>query len=240
MFYKITKHERQNMYFKIGNLASISGHNGAYDNFISNNDARFGRNATDNYKKYIQSYYVPRTELSFSPQDSLDQKIEKTNKFIEQTAKQQAQLPPINFRFNYMPVAQRGLVNQQALLGAAYEELGERLSVSVQEMDSVLNYFGDANKITSDALDINRDGNIDISEYSTSILLADMLDEGSININNIDGTITNKGENALTTFGLEQNKEIAYRIYSSLHQGYGLSGASREFVSNQNNTIHIY
>jgi len=228
------------MYINCGNLAYISGHCGAYDNIISNNDTRYGRSATDNYKKYIQSYNQPRIENNISENDTIEEKINKTQDFINKIAQQQAQMPPINFKYNYMPIAQKGLVNKNALLGAAYEEMNNNLSVPLKTMDYTLNILGAENQISMDALDLNRDGNIDIAEYSASILLADMLDEdGAADIRNIDGNITNKGENKLLAYGLSQNKDIAYRTYMSLYQGYNLAEASRNFINNQNNLVKI-
>ena len=227
------------MYANMGNVAVISGYSGAYDNFISNPNVRYGRNALNNYKGYLKNYNLPRIESNISPDDTFEVRLQKIQEFSQKVSQQQAQMPPINFKYSYMPIEQRGVVNQDAVLGAAYEEMGNRMVVSTQEMDTVLNTLS-ANQaqLTSSSMDLNKDGNIDIAEYSTSMLLADMLDEdGPVDVRNIDGIITNKGENKLLAYGLANNKDIAYKTYLSLYQGYNLSEACRKFVSDANNII---
>lgn len=226
------------MYSKIGSgiqsVALINGQNGIYDNLIQNNSARYGRNAIQNHVDYLKSYHIPPIESNIQENDSFEVKMQKTDEFVKKLQDRQQQLPPINFQLNYMKIPSRGVVDKDALMAASYEELGNQFLVSVKQMNPIM-----ANAM--DTLDLNRDGYVDISEYSTSILLADMLDDDYQlpNGQNIDGVITNKGENRLVQYALPQNKDIAYRTYLSLYQGYNLGEASRNFVTNQNNTMKL-
>ncbi|MBR1617685.1 hypothetical protein IJ670_05985, partial [bacterium] len=195
----------------------------------------------NNHVQDFKSYHLPPIENNIQDSDSLEVKLQKTDEFVKKLDERQKQLPPLNFQLNYMAIPQRGIVDRDALMGASFEELGGKLSVPVKQMDAVLNMKNSGEAITVDALDLNRDGNIDVAEYSASILLADMLDDDIIlpNGQNIDGNITNKGEQRLLDFGLAQNKEVAYRTYMALYQGYNLKEAGREFASKQNNMLKI-
>ncbi|MBR2068407.1 MAG: hypothetical protein IJ877_01465 [Candidatus Gastranaerophilales bacterium] len=228
------------MYAKIGDTAYISGQFGKYDGLIQNPSARFGRNAIANHIEYLQEYHHDPVECQpFEEGDTFERQMEKVDKFVEDLKKAQEKMPPINFKLRYMPNVEQGHVDYNALMGAAYEEMGQKFAVNADSLYDKLNPENQDIEINSYALDINHDGKVDIGEYSSSILLADALstNEEKLDIQNIDGTITNKGENAmLRDYG---NTNIAYQAYSYLYHFYNLGTAAKEFAQSPNNTIAL-
>lgn len=76
-------------------------------------------------------------------------------------------LPPLEFEYRYMPVMPKGQVDKKAVLGAAYEEMGQTKEMSVEEMD---HRFAPDENFTSRALDINKDGKL-ISQNTAQVSL---------------------------------------------------------------------
>ena len=194
------------------NRAIISGQSGIYDNKVISPEVRYGRNATDNYMNYTKD-------------------LEKSDN-----------MPPLAFEYRYVP---DGKYSTLALMGNAYEELGKKTEVSVEELNKK---FADTNKeigqksgveLCADALDLNNDGKVDLAEYATSTMATDMLDsldeKTMPTVNNIDGVITNKGENAALKLYTKNNIQPAKQIFTNLYNTFNLNNAMNEFKSNQNN-----
>ena len=121
----------------------------------------------------------------------------------------------------------KGQIDKQAVLGAAYEEMGKVKEIGVKELDS---NFAPDETFTSEALDINKDGKIDIAEYGTSYLAADMLSKSDTpNTSNIDGTINKKGFDALLAYTQKSNAAAAAKLYSNIYNTYNLGEAKNEF-----------
>ena len=284
-------------------IANINGNNGKYDNKVNNASSRYGRNAVDNFKKYLLGYSQPQEELDRykpSENDTVEEKIKKADALLNKIDEQNQKRSPLGFIYQYLP--QKPIdrsIDSNALLGAAYEEMGA-ISISTSQLSQQLQE-GFEEKMSAEALDINKDGQVDIAEYSTSILLADALSSEAKETNkeaipsqsqcnnedttydklanlyekanstvdkiqklndetkdelgkiealsklklddtcvvnstkSIDGTITNQGQNLLTPYGAEQNKDIAYKAYSYLYNYYNLAQAKDEFLSDENN-----
>ncbi len=212
------------VYSVTGNKAFITGKNGVYSNNIKAQDVRYGRNAANNYKSYI-----------------------------EDMGKGEA---PVQFAYQYIPSG--GKYSLQALMGNAYEELGQKTAVSVETLNhkfdktaqeikkinhQILSENPDAQIIdadfTAEALDLNNDGKVDIAEYATSTMAADMLDgdPNRCSISNLDGVITNKGEDASLPLYRKENAKNAKKLFTEIHQGFGLNKAMQEFKSNPNNLL---
>lgn len=194
------------------NRAIISGQSGIYDNKVTSSEVRYGRNATDNYMNYTKD-------------------LEKSDN-----------MPPLAFEYRYVP---DGKYSTLALMGNAYEELGKKTEVSVEELNKK---FADTNKeigqksgveLCADALDLNNDGKVDLAEYATSTMATDMLDsldeKTMPTVNNIDGVITNKGENSALKLYTKNNIQQAKQIFTNLYNTFNLNNAMNEFKSNQNN-----
>ena len=210
--------------FEVNNgVAKIDGSRGKYDggkyeSKVSDPSVRYGRNAVENYYTYV--------DFGLNP-DAAEKNADKLERFLRENDEYLKALPPLEFEYRYMPVMPKGQVDKKAVLGAAYEEMGQTKEMSVEEMD---HRFAPDENFTSRALDINKDGKIDIAEYSTSILAADMLSKSSTpNPANIDGTINKNGFNAVLAYTQKSKAEAAAKLYSNIYNTYNLGEAKNDF-----------
>ena len=220
--------------FEVNNgIAKINGANGKYDERVSDPSVRYGRNAVENYYTYLENPIVedkmtPAPILDFGLNPNADNNnADKSNKFLKENDEYLKALPPLQYEYRYMP---QGPVNTKALLGAAYEEMGGKKELSVEELDSK---FAPDASFTSKALDLNNDGKVDIAEYGSSILAADMLSKSDTpDTKNIDGTINNKGFNAVLAYTQKSNATAATKLYSNIYNTYNLGEAQKDFKAN--------
>lgn len=220
----------------VNNVAITNGDKGPYDNKISNPSVRYGRNAIANQFAYLLS----DNKLDFS---NMNEKDLKDDTFEKKMAKNESivQNNTPNFEYKYLP----GSVDYQsldkmALLGAAYEEIGQETEVPLDEVNKKLqNSFG--NNISADALDLNGDNKIDISEYAASILLEDMAGKDPVQLDrkNITGVITNKSELNALRYLHNKNKEVTSQLLKEIYKMFGLADAKKEFESKQNNLLKL-
>ena len=166
----------------------INGLKGNYDNSVSDKSVRYGRNAVDNSLTYMEAPLIndklnPAPILDFTQSQMADVNNEKAlNNFINKNDAYLASLPPIDFEYRYMPNIGKGKVDGQAVLGAAYEEMGTK-ELPVKEFEN--RYMIDES-MTAEPIDINKDGKIDIAEYGSTIVAADVLSKPSKNIGDVD------------------------------------------------------
>lgn len=220
--------------FEVNNgIAKINGANGKYDERVSDPSVRYGRNAVENYYTYLENPIVedkmtPAPILDFGLNPNADNNnADKLNKFLKENDEYLKALPPLQYEYRYMP---QGPVNTKALLGAAYEEMGGKKELSVEELDY---RFAPDSSFTSKALDLNNDGKVDIAEYGSSILAADMLSKSDTpDTKNIDGTINNKGFNAVLAYTQKSNATAATKLYSNIYNTYNLGEAQKDFKAN--------
>jgi len=249
------------MNFSINNdKAYITGDTGTYSGKVADSNVVYGRNSVANYKQYLNALTQDSFESSKQLQTMLEKlknifkskvdisgQLDKIQSKLEELAKR---IPiPINFVQKYLPgqVDAKNL-NTQALMGAAYEDLGKK-EVSVSELDKEFKYAG-VNNATVAAFDINNDGKIDESENAVALLIKDMgdahsteevLKTGKMNLDakDLDGTITNVGEVNLHSFlnpkQIEQSKVIIKAIYDA----FKLGKAKEDFENNPNNTLSV-
>lgn len=217
--------------FEVQNgIAKIDGSKGKYDGKVSNPSVKYGRNAVENYFTYLEQPIVadpmnaaPILDFGLSP-DAAKNNADKLEKFLKENDEYLKALPPLEFEYRYMPT---GSVDKMALLGAAYEEMGKVKELDVKELDSK---FAPDTTFTSASLDINKDGKVDIAEYSSSILAADMLSKSDTpDPANIDGTINRKGFNAVLAYTQKSNAAAAAALYSKIYNNYNLGEAKKEF-----------
>ena len=209
---------------------SIDGSKGKYDGKVTDPSVRYGRNAVENYYTYLEKPIVedkmttaPILDFGLNP-DAAKNNEDKLNKFLKENDEYLNALPPLQYEYRYMP---QGPVNTKAVLGAAYEEMGENKELSVNELDS---HFAPDDNFTSKALDLNNDGKIDIAEYGSSILAADMLSKADTpNPANIDGTINKKGFDAVLAYTQKSNATAAAKLYSNIYNTYNLGEAQKDF-----------
>ena len=227
------------MYSTINGVSYISGDFGKYDNTIKNNSVRYARNSVDNFKKYLSNYVTPEIAVpKFSKPEDVDIFVKQTDTFVKQLKENESKRTPVDFVQKYMSGdIKDGKIDSIALMSASYEELG-KTEVSKDELENqIKSTSANPDNVTADALDLNKDGKIDLAEYSTSILLSDALstNDKEISVNNIDGVVTNKGLNAINPFSEKNNVSEAYKTYSYLYDFYKLGEAQKEFLSDSNN-----
>ena len=208
-------------------VAKIDGTRGKYDGVVENPSERYGRNSVQNFYAYLQEPLSKDNNatppiLDFNPSpETADKNIENMEKYVNENDKYLSSLPPLEFEYRYMPnIHKKGEIDKEALLGSAYEQLGQRDEVSVEDMEKT---FAPTKEYTYAPMDINKDGKIDKAEYSTSILAADLLSkpEGT-NIDGVDGTINNKGMNAIQELTKKANAQEASVVYTALYNQYNL------------------
>lgn len=218
--------------FEVQNgVAKIDGSKGKFDGKVTDPSIRYGRNAVDNYFTYLEQPLAadnmataPILDFGLNP-DAADKNSAKLNKFLKENDEYLSALPPLEFEYRYMP---QGKIDTRAVLGAAYEEMGRVNERSIKDLDAEL---APNNTFTSAALDLNKDGKIDIAEYGSSIMAADMLsNKGEPNPANIDGTINKQGLYALLEYTKKSNAEAAAKLYSGIYNTYNLGEAKKDFT----------
>lgn len=217
--------------FEVNNgVAKIDGQKGKYDGKVTNPSVRYGRNAVENYYTYLEQPIIadkmnPAPILDFGVSPDVNQKnIDKLDNFLKENDEYLKALPPLEFEYRYMP---KGQIDKMAVLGAAYEEMGGVKDMSVEELDS---RFAPDASYTSKPLDINNDGKVDIAEYGSSILAADMLSKADTpNPANIDGTINKKGFDAVLAYTQKSKAAAAAALYSNIYNTYNLGEAKKDF-----------
>ena len=79
-------------------------------------------------------------------------------------------------------------------------------------------------------MDLNNDGKVDVAEYGSSILAADMLSKSETpNPANVDGTINKKGFDAVLSYTQKSNIAAATKLYSNIYNTYNLGEAQKDF-----------
>ncbi len=218
--------------FEVNNsVAKINGiSNKRDDKNVTNPSANYGKNAIQNYYSYLEQPLIkdnnatpPILDFSTNP-NAQEKNIESMNKYVEANDNYLKSLPPLEFEYRYMPnIHKKGEIDTNALFGTAYEEMGRRKEINVKEMNDVLG-------VNSNPIDINKNGKIDIAEYSTTILTADMLSKSDTpDINNIDGTINNKGLSKVYEYTQKSNAQAATQLYSSLYNQFNLGEEAKKF-----------
>ena len=215
--------------FEVNNgVAKIDGAKGMYDEKnVTNSSERYGRNAVQNYYSYMEQPLVkdntiPAPILDFcGTADAQEKNINKIEEFTKENDKYLSSLPPLNFEYRYMPnLHKRGEIDKQALFGASFENMGQRDKISVDELNST---FALSKNHTFKPVDINNDGFVDNSEYSTTMLAADMFSKSEkTNFENIDGTINSRGLKKIMEYTKISNAEAAKSLYSEIYNKFNL------------------
>lgn len=221
------------MYEVNNGVVKVDGSRGKYDNKVSDPSVRYGRNAVENLYTYMEQPLIadnmtvaPILDFGVNP-EAAQHNIDKLDKFLKENDEYLKALPPLEYEYRYMPQMQKGQVDKKALLGAAYEEMGKVNDLSVEDLDS---RFAPDKNYTSKPLDVNNDGKVDIAEYGSSLLAADMLSKSDTPNNaNIDGTINKRGFDAVLAYTKKSNAEAAAKLYSNIYNTYNLGDAKKDF-----------
>lgn len=218
--------------FEVNNgVAKIDGARGKYtEDKVTNPSVRYGRNSVQNFYEYLSK---PLTEDNHATPPILDfginpnaqeNNIEKMEKYVQENDAYLNSLPPLEYEYRYMPnVHKTGEIDKDALLGAAYEELGARKEVTVSDLDKT---FAINDNYSTNPMDVNKDGKVDVGEYGASILAADMIS----NNGEIKGTVNQDGHNAVMKYTKKANAEVAVELYSSLYNKFNLGDAADKFT----------
>lgn len=217
------------MYSSIDNTVYINGYGAG-----ARSSAEYGRTAASNLLEYFnnsmqtQSVEFPDiSNVKDASNEEFNQKMADYDTAIANMQKAVSSMPPVNFKYQYTP-EKSPYLNRIALMGAAYQEMGARTSVSVAELDKKFNDAGEPN-LSSQAGDINGDGQIDLGEYAASIVLADSLDGV------VDGEISSQGLDASAAYSQKTNWAVANNVYRAIYYNYGLKQAQDAFLSDPNN-----
>ncbi|MBE7711343.1 MAG: hypothetical protein E7Z92_04300 [Cyanobacteria bacterium SIG31] len=209
----------------------VNGSNGKYDKLVADESVKYGRNAVENHLQYMEAPLVndkdvPAPILNFSPTvNAGEENIQKLEKFVKANDEYLSKLPPLEYEYRYMAKPVNGNIDKKSLYGNAYEEMqAKELSVKEFENRYLIN-----NDYTAEPLDINKDGKIDVAEYGANILAADILSKGTTDVRAVDGTINEKGWNAILAYTKKANAAAATKLYSNIYNTYNLSSNVSEF-----------
>ena len=226
-----------------GRQAYITGNQGQYDGVVKNPKVRYARNAIRNFHDYA-SYRMPKTEypnlddLSKLSDDQFEQKMAQLDEALQASDKVLKEIPPLDYTVKYLPgKTTYDNLDIVALIGAAYEDMGKKSSLGTFVLTSKLQKTFASENISADVLDLNKDGKIDTGEYATSILAADMLSKGGLEVKTIDGKITSKGHLELLSLFNKKNDRFASSVFNFLHGFYDLDSAKDSFYKNPNNRV---
>ena len=198
----------------------IDGSSGKYGN--SEGSTNYGRNAVSNHLSHMEAPFVndnnavppvfkftPSLENDANNFCALEEYLDNNDAYLNS-------LPPLEYEYRYLPNFSQGKLDKEALLGAAYEELGQVKEISVEEFEA--NYL-DENQ-TAEAIDINKDGKIDLAEYSTTIVAADILSKDTTDPHKADGVINGKGLDAVLEYSNKSNLAAASKLYQNIYNTY--------------------
>ncbi len=231
------------MFIKQENLSVISGKSGKYDSSVQNPDVKYGRNAIYSFKnEYLPALRHPAVKipkLDGLKQPVRDEFRKKTQDLINQIDENIKNSAPLNFEMQYCANSNVNTPQgRQSLLGAAYEELDKKSSISTAELTGQLQKTADeitgknsSVEMSAEALDINKDGQIDVGEYAASILVSDSLSNNGV----AKGIINQNGLDALIAYGTKKNYQIASQQFKALYDLYNLQEESKKFLADGNN-----
>ena len=214
-------------------MFQVNGANGIYDNKINDESIKYGRNEVDNKIQNMEKPFMegltnmnPAPILDFGiDTDATDKNIEALEKFVNENDRYLAALPPLEYEYRYMPNFENGNFNKKALLAAAYEEMNGVKELAVKDFEAryLIN-----DEMTAEPLDINKDGKIDIAEYSANMLATDLLSKGTTDLSKINGSMNSMGMNAILEYTKKANAQAATNLYSSIYNTYNLGSALNE------------
>ena len=225
--------------------AYVTGDKGKYDGVVQNPAVRYSRNAIENFIKYKEQVVSQKAPTMTLPNlrnldklsdEEFDKTIAELDAAIQKSHDAIVAMAPLDYTLKYLP----GTVNPEnidtaALLGAAYEEMGKNTSIETSVLTRQLQRTFNTDNISAEPLDLDSNGKIDIAEYASSILVTDMLSDGSLDKKDIDGKINNKGHQKLLGFFDKYNNPEAQKVLRDLHISFSLDKAKEEFVKNPNN-----
>ena len=210
----------------IMNVTYTNGQSGPCSDKVKDKNIQYGRNAMFNYQTYLN-------EMGFGTADT----------FLGQEKPKVALKSSLKYLPEDKPTAEN--LNKMALLGASFGDLGNKMSIPVEIFTKKMQQaFGQ--KASAAAFDTNSDGQIDVAENATALLIKDMADKqspeeilktGTIAIKgeDIDGNITNVGENNFTTFLNADKVAQSKQVVTQVQQVFKLDEAKNIFAADASN-----
>ena len=207
----------------------VNGSNGKYGQ--ADFSYNYGRNAVNNNIKTMLSpinndnYATPPIfNFSTSP-EAQEKNLQALENYLNENDKYLKSLPPLEYEYRYVPKFTNGQIDKKALFGAAYEEMGRKKELSIQEFE---NRYLSSDSQTAKPMDINKDGNIDVAEYGANIIATDILSKDSTDPLKADGSINSKGLSAIMEYSKKNNAISAEKLYSNIYNTYDLGNSLKE------------
>lgn len=203
----------------------VNGSSGIYDKKVMDESVKYGRNAVNNHILQMEAplkndNFATPPVFDFSPSaDVQDENLKLLEKYIDKNDEYLNSLPPLEYEYRYMPNVTNGNIDKKAVLGAALEEMNGVKEMSVEQFE---NFYLMDDSQTAKSIDINKDGKIDISEYSANIIATDILSKGTTDPMKADGVINSKGMDAILEYSKKSNAEAASKLYSSIYNTHKL------------------
>ncbi|MBQ7763874.1 hypothetical protein IJ384_00755 [bacterium] len=203
----------------------VNGSSGIYDKKVADESIRYGKNAVDNHIKNMEAplrndNFATPPVFNFSPSpEAQEENLKLLEKYIDKNDEYLKSLPPLEYEYRYMPNIVNGNIDKKAVLGAALEEMNGVKEMPVEQFENL--YLIDDSQ-TAKPLDINKDGKIDVSEYSANIIATDILSKGTTDPMKADGVINSKGMNAILEYSKKSNAEAASKLYASVYNTHKL------------------
>lgn len=223
-----------------GRQAYITGNYGRYNDVVFSPRVKYARNAINNFHQYA-AYRMPKvkypdlSDISKLSDDKFEKKMAQLSDSLEASRQARKSMPPMDYTIKYLPgKVDVNTVDTVALLGAAYEDMGRKLSVGTEALTKSLQKTFKTDKASAAALDLDKDGRIDVAEYASSILAADMLSSGSLSEKDINGQINKDGHLRLLSFFNKRNNYLPERVFGHLYDFFALDNAKEEFMKNPN------
>ena len=203
----------------------INGLNGVYDSKAMDPSVKYGKNASENFKQYLEAPLVndnnaipPVFDFAFSS-DAIEENLDNLEDYIDENDDYLKSLPPLEYEYRYMPNLKVGEIDKQALFAVAKEDMMGIDEMTVKDFE---NRFLIDESMTAEPIDINKDGKITTPEYATTVIAADILSKDTTDPTKVDGIISSKGLNAVLEYTKKANAESATQLYANIYNTFRL------------------
>ncbi len=234
-------------------ISPITGYNGIYtQSSVANPSVRYGMNAANNMGLRAFEPLQRAKQETYEIDKGLDDEafIRALENFAGKMDAANDEYMNSNLRYQYSNVTKDG-IDKLSLLGAAFEEMGMRMTLPVQQVNNILRkIYPEQNtkkkKIYTEIIDANNNGGIDIEEYGAFLAYADLksANKSSLNPKNMQGVITQEGiKEAINAISVNPEQKGFFskykknkRMFSKLTDELNLKEARQEL---KEETKHI-
>jgi len=167
-----------------------------------------------------QNYSNFKSKAPSLDKNNVDQSIDEIEKYADTIDKEVKEMPSYNFSYQYTT----NVNDTRAVINSSYNDMG-RKSMPVKDFEKACMF--DENQ-TAEAVDLNKDGNIDVAEYSATKIAADILSKNTTDPLKADGNINGDGMTALMAYTQKSNAAAAQKLYASIYNTYNLGANLNE------------